>query len=212
MPADEYLIASDNGGHAVLDWSEDNNLGGSSSGRFEVSYSVSVNVYRERSWPPVMGNEKAMAVKVPLGEGACMYRHASDPLRRFKAKTPKLPSRNPTEISRLLVVELEVSIASDDGNADAGQSLLQVMLATSLLSPRVCQALSPETGSAVTTIPSWSPSSRGGTDGPSAISVSLRLQLPLDQLCLSLYCLFQLVDSSRPTRCPSSSHFENLEE
>lgn len=115
-------------------------------------------------------------------------------------------------MSKLNALVLDTSIANDDGADDDWPSAAQAKVAMSLSSPCVDQALSPAVESAVMMTPSWSRTSTGGVDGCVAISVSVLLQLPLDQLCLSLYCLFQLVDLPSLTRRPSSSHFESLEE
>lgn len=72
---------------------------------------------------------------------------------------PNLPSLNPNAIFNFPRVEVEESIAKEDGpkRLALGAPLkVNAMLASCLWSPFICQALRPSTESTVTTIPSCS--------------------------------------------------------
>ena len=70
------------------------------------------------------------------------------------------------------------------------------------------QARSPSDWLAMYMTPSCIWTMTGGTGACSATSISLTAQLPLVQLCLSLYCCFQFVRPPLLIRCSSSSHLE----
>jgi len=159
------------------------------------------------------GDEYAIAASAPFVDGGCVNKQSNVCSGLFKAYKENEPSAKPIAIPSDASEVSDESMAMDIGNRRVSVlATASDVVANISLSSFELHARRPDIESAAKTVLLDSITSRGGSGGLSATTISLTAHWPWDQLCRNRYCCFQCVLTPSLTRWPSSSHLDSLEE